>query len=123
MTQPLGLNRRNFIDIEIELRGLWRYVFRDLAQFRTAASDYRSGTSAFRRAIVFAEAALVIIFRASEVERRDILKRYILDAGRAGASRRSRAQFAFFFAQPIAEPGHVAIAVKWITQNIPVEER
>jgi hypothetical protein len=27
----------------------------------------------------------------------------------------------FFFSQPVAEPGHVAIAVQWVAQNIPVD--
>ena len=120
MTQSLRLNRRDLVDIEIKLCCFWRYVFRDFAQFRTTASDNGSGTSAFRRAIVFAEATLVVVFRASKVERRDILKRYVLNASRAGASRGSGAQLGFFFAQPVTEPGHVAIAVEWIVQNVPV---
>ena len=119
MAQPFRLDRLDLIHVQVQLRRFRRNVLGDLAELGSAAADDGARAGTLGRAIVFTQAALVVEFRAAEVKGRDVLQRDVLDSGRASAPGHSGAQFLFLLAQPIAEPGHVAITMQRIAQNVP----
>lgn len=68
VTQAVRLDRLDLVNVEVELSGLWWDVLGYLLEFGTAAADDCARASAFSRAVVFTEAALVIFITATEVE-------------------------------------------------------
>ena len=123
MTEAIGLDGLDVVDVEVELGGLRRDVLGDLLELGPAAADDGARAGALGRAVVLAQAALVVFVVAAEVERRDVLQADVFHAAGAGAARVPRAQLVLFLAQPVAEPRHVAVAVQRIAQDVSKVEK
>ena len=68
VTQPVRLDRLDLVDVEVELGGLRRDVLGYLLELGAAAADDGARTGALGRAVVFAQAALIVFVVAAEVE-------------------------------------------------------
>lgn len=62
MIQFLRLDGLDLVDVQVQLRRLSRNAGRDGLQLGVAAANDRAGASAFRRAVVLTQAALVVAF-------------------------------------------------------------
>lgn len=121
MAQSLRLDGLDLVHVQVQFSCFRRNVLGNFTQLGPAAANNGAGASALWRAVILTKASLIIQFGAAKLERWHVLQWNVLDTSRAGAAGRSSAQFLFFFPQPIAKPGHVAIAVQRVAQNIPVD--
>jgi len=121
MAQSLRLDGLDFVHVQVQFSCFRRNVLGNFTQLGPTAANNGAGTSALWRAVILTKTSLIIQFGAAKLERWHVLQRNVLDTSRASAAGCSSAQFLFFFSQPVAEPGHVAIAVQWVAQNIPVD--
>ncbi len=119
MAQSFRLDRLNLIYIQIQFGRLRWDVFGDLFEFCAGAADDCSSAAALGRAVVLSKTAHIIQLRTAEVKRWDVLQGNVLDPSRTSAPGCSGAQLLFLLTQPVTKPGHVAVAVKRIAQNVP----
>ena len=121
MAQSIRLDGLDLVDVQVEFSRFRRNVLGNFTQLGPTTTNNSASASALWRTVIFTKTSLIVHFGATKFERWHVLQWNVLDTSRTSATRCSSAQFLFFFAQPIAKPGHVAIAVQWVAQNISVD--
>ena len=121
MAQSFRLDGLDLVHVQVEFSRFRWNVLGNFTQLGPTAANNSASASAFWRTVIFTKASLIIQFGTTKLERWHVLQWNVLDTSRASATGRSSAQFLFLFTQPVAKPGHVAIAVEWVAQDIPVD--
>lgn len=98
--------RRDVVRLQIQLRGFHRNAFGNLVERVSGAANDSAGAGAGGRAVVLAQAALVVVSGALELVVWQLVDGDVLNLGWAGTSRRGSREL--ILPQPVREPSEVA---------------
>lgn len=121
MADAIGMYHRDFVRLEVQLRRFGRDGFGDFLQLVAGATHHRAGAGAGRRAVTLAETALIHVGGALKVKVWQILDRHVAHLRRGSATGRRPIQL--LLAQPVREPGKMAVAPERIRGKISGKER
>ena len=135
--QPAGLHRADQVHVQVELGRLGRDAGGHLGELGVAAPDDGAGTGALGRAVPRPQAAALVpvwgqtvitldrlpgitvqstLTGAAELVSGETVDRLVLQRCRLDAARPASSESAL--PQPVSEPGHVAVAVKRVRDEV-----
>ena len=121
VADAIGMYHRDFVRLEVQLRRFGRDGFGDFLQLVAGATHHRAGAGAGRRAVTLAETALIHVGGALKVKVWQILDRHVAHLRRGSTTGRRAIQL--LLAQPVREPGKMAVAPERIRGKISGKER